>query len=266
MSSQCLMNRGTGSNLSGSREYIAACLKWTSWPGGRSSEFSSSSFTCYLGWKNTSVFVLPVLDHNHQEKSCWILQGRTLSIVISNATHCYVAWAMIPHSPKPDNPFKEVLHIFLIQARNMMHTIMAFAQSIISLPQPADYLVENGELWYSCDLYHWFQSWSLQMRKKRQSGQLPKSSSSSVLIQLCKSRNLVAERCHMTDLTCWPILPALKMVSQLVPCLVKTEYGEKGQRNFHAVNKQSISRDVLQAAAQSNHLSTSVYGRCGSKL
>ena len=53
---------------------------------------------------------------------------------------------MIPHSPKPDNPFKEVLHIFLIQARNMMHTIMAFAQSIISLPQPADYLVENGEL------------------------------------------------------------------------------------------------------------------------
>jgi len=30
------------------------------------------------------------------------------------------------------NPFEEVLRIFLIQAPNMMHTIMAFARSIIS--------------------------------------------------------------------------------------------------------------------------------------
>ena len=30
------------------------------------------------------------------------------------------------------NPFKEVLHIFWIQAPNMMHTITAFARSIIS--------------------------------------------------------------------------------------------------------------------------------------
>ena len=36
-------------------------------------------------------------------------------------------------------------------------------------------------------------------------------------------------------------------------CLGKTEYGEKGQQNFHAVTWQSISRDAEQAVAHSNH-------------
>ena len=36
-------------------------------------------------------------------------------------------------------------------------------------------------------------------------------------------------------------------------CLGKTEYGEKGQQNFHAVTWQSISRDAGQSATHSNH-------------
>ena len=34
---------------------------------------------------------------------------------------------------------------------------------------------------------------------------------------------------------------------------IKTEYGEKGQRNFHAVTWPSISREAGQATAQENH-------------
>ena len=34
-----------------------------------------------------------------------------------------------------------------------------------------------------------------------------------------------------------------------MPCLGETEYGEKGQRNFHAVTWPLISRDAGQAAA-----------------
>ena len=45
----------------------------------------------------------------------------------------------------------------------------------------------------------------------------------------------------------------LNSASQEVPCLGKTEYGEKGQRNSHAVTWLLISCDAGRAAAQSNH-------------
>ena len=48
-------------------------------------------------------------------------------------------------------------------------------------------------------------------------------------------------------------LPAQTLVSQQVPSLGETAYGEKGQRNFHAVTWQLISRDAGQATAQGNH-------------
>ena len=57
----------------------------------------------------------------------------------------------------------------------------------------------------------------------------------------------------MTNLRCRTILPAQTLVSQQVPCLGVTEYGEKGQRNFHAVTWPSISREAGQATAQENH-------------
>ena len=57
----------------------------------------------------------------------------------------------------------------------------------------------------------------------------------------------------MTNLRCRTILPAQTLVSQQVPCLGVTEYGEKGQRNFHAVTWSSISREAGQATAQENH-------------
>ena len=57
----------------------------------------------------------------------------------------------------------------------------------------------------------------------------------------------------MANLRCRTILPALTLVSQEVPCLRKTEYGEKELRNFHAIAWPSISRDAGQAAAQNNH-------------
>ena len=44
-----------------------------------------------------------------------------------------------------------------------------------------------------------------------------------------------------------------RLVSQQVPCLRVTEYGEKGQRNFHAVTWSSISREAGQATAQENN-------------
>ena len=87
----------------------------------------------------------------------------------------------------------------------------------------------------------------------RLSGWLPKFSSLSVLIPPCESRNLDAERCKMTDLRCIMILLARTLVSHKVLCLGKWEFEEKGQRNFHAVTWQSISRDAGQATAQSNH-------------
>ena len=46
----------------------------------------------------------------------------------------------------------------------------------------------------------------------------------------------------MTDLRCKTILSAQTLVSQLGPCLVMTEYGEKGQQNFHAL---SLAVDTL---------------------
>ena len=52
---------------------------------------------------------------------------------------------------------------------------------------------------------------------------------------------------------CRFILPAQTLVSRQVPCLGVTEYGEKGQRNFHAVTWSSISRDAGQATEQGNH-------------
>ena len=64
-----------------------------------------------------------------------------------------------------------------------------------------------------------------------------------------KLRNLVEERCQMTNLRCRSILPAQTLVSQQVPCLGKTEYGEKGQQNFHALT-WSISHYAWQATAQ----------------
>ena len=91
------------------------------------------------------------------------------------------------------------------------------------------------------------------MKNIRQSGLLPKYSSWSVFIPPCELQNLVAERCQMTNLRCRTILPAQTLVSQQVPCLGVTEYGEKGQRNFHAVTWPSISRDARQATAQGNH-------------
>ena len=57
----------------------------------------------------------------------------------------------------------------------------------------------------------------------------------------------------MTNSRCRTILPAQTLVSQQVPCLGVTEYGEKGQRNFHAVTWSSISRDAGQTTAQGNH-------------
>ena len=57
----------------------------------------------------------------------------------------------------------------------------------------------------------------------------------------------------MTNFKCRTILPAQALVSQQVPCLGVTEYGEKGQRNFHAVTWSSISREAGQATAQENN-------------
>ena len=57
----------------------------------------------------------------------------------------------------------------------------------------------------------------------------------------------------MTNFKCRTILPAQALVSQQVPCLEVTEYGEKGQRNFHEVTWSSISREAGQATAQENH-------------
>ena len=74
-----------------------------------------------------------------------------------------------------------------------------------------------------------------------------------VSIPPCDLRNFAAERCQMTNLRCRSILPAQTLVSQQVPCLGETEYGEKGQRNFHAVTWSSISRDAGPATAQGNH-------------
>ena len=60
---------------------------------------------------------------------------------------------------------------------------------------------------------------------------------------------------QMTNLRCRTILPSQTLVSQKMPCLVETEYGEKGQRNFQAVTWPLISRDAGQAAAlpERNH-------------
>ena len=53
------------------------------------------------------------------------------------------------------------------------------------------------------------------------------------------------------DPTCTNIGFSIRALSGV---LEKTEYGEKGQRNFYAVTLPSpISRDTWQAAAQSNH-------------
>ena len=41
---------------------------------------------------------------------------------------------VLPDSPKPFQTFKDVLHIFLIHAPNTMHTIVAFARSIVISP------------------------------------------------------------------------------------------------------------------------------------
>ena len=56
----------------------------------------------------------------------------------------------------------------------------------------------------------------------------------------CELRKFVAERCsatnlrcRSTNLRCRSILLAQTLVSQQVPCLEETEYGGKGQRNFH---------------------------------
>ena len=57
------------------------------------------------------------------------------------------------------------------------------------------------------------------MKNVRQSGRQPKCSSWSVFIPPCELRNLVAERCQMTNLRCRSILPAQTLVSQQVPCL-----------------------------------------------
>ena len=64
----------------------------------------------------------------------------------SQCRHCMLC-LIVP------NPFQEVLHIFRIQAPNMMHMIMAFAPSTISVtqlvsrpkiqPQPAYYLFQT---------------------------------------------------------------------------------------------------------------------------
>ena len=91
------------------------------------------------------------------------------------------------------------------------------------------------------------------MKNIGQSGRQPKYSSWSVVIPPCELRNLVAERCRITNLRCRTILPAQTLLSQQVPCLGVTEYGEKGQRNFHAVTWLSISRDAVPATAQGNH-------------
>ena len=53
-----------------------------------------------------------------------------------------------------------------------------------------------------------------QMKNIRQSGRLPKYSSSNVLITPCESRNHVVERCQMTDLRCRTILHARTLVVQ----------------------------------------------------
>ena len=65
-------------------------------------------------------------------------------------------------------------------------------------------------------------------------------------------RNLVADLCQMTNLRCRSILPAQTLVSQQVPCLGVAEYGEKGQRNFHAVTWSLISHDAWPATVQGN--------------
>ena len=57
----------------------------------------------------------------------------------------------------------------------------------------------------------------------------------------------------MTDLTYRTVLPVQTLVSQEVPCQGKTEHGEKGQQNFHAMTWQTIFSYAGQAAAQSNH-------------
>ena len=40
------------------------------------------------------------------------------------------------------------------------------------------------------------------------------------------------------------VLPARTLVSQYVPCLGTTEYGEKGQRNFHAATWHWLAVDI----------------------
>ena len=63
----------------------------------------------------------------------------------------------------------------------------------------------------------------------------------------------------MTNLRCRSNLPAQTLVFQQVPCLGVTKYGEKGQRNFHAVTWSSISRDAWPASVQENY-------KCQSKV
>ena len=85
------------------------------------------------------------------------------------------------------------------------------------------------------------------MKNIRQSGLLPKYSSSHVLILPCKPQILVSELCQMTDLRCRTILLALTLVSHQVPCLGKTEYGERDNKIFmQAPRRQFLTLLICQ--------------------
>ena len=60
-------------------------------------------------------------------------------------------------------------------------------------------------------------------------------------LRITKSCCRAARRCQMTNLRCITIQSAQTLVSQQVPCLGETDYGEKGQRNF----MQSTGRRYL---------------------
>ena len=89
------------------------------------------------------------------------------------------------------------------------------------------------------------------MKNIRQSGRLPKYSSSSVLFPPCRSRDLVAERCQMTGVE----QSYLHYRWILNKCQVQGRRHMEDMDNeiLHAVTWQLISRDAWQAAAKSNH-------------
>ena len=123
------------------------------------------------------------------------------------------------------------VYIHWIQAQKIMHTFLLLfnsktlensaSTSLLSLldsmnSPSASRKLSSGKFWAVILLWSvgGFQTWSLQMKNIRQSGQQPKCSLSSVFISPCKFRNLVAKRCQMANLRCRTILPALTLVSQ----------------------------------------------------